>query len=81
MAGDGRVGRRGRRHRPEGIVAGLRAGHECSRGRTHGADIPQVVGVSVVECTRRRAHLRLSVTGWIVLSVLVRLIGKAPCLR
>lgn len=56
VAGHGRVaGRRGRRERPERVVASLRAGHESAGGRAESRDIAQVVGVGVVERSGCRA--------------------------
>ncbi len=59
VVGDGRVGGRSRRHRAERVVAGVRVGYMCAARPTERRDIPQVVGVGKVECTRGRAHLRL----------------------
>ena len=59
VVGDGRVGGRSRRHRSEGVVAGVGVGYMCAARPTERRDIPQMVGVSIVEHPRRRAHLRL----------------------
>ncbi len=59
VVGDGRVGGRSRRHRSERVVAGVGVGDMCAARPTERRDIPQMVGVSKVEHTRSRAHLRL----------------------
>ena len=60
VVGDVGVAARGcGRERAEGIVAGVRVGDMCAARPTERRDIPQMVGVSEVECSRGRAHLRL----------------------
>lgn len=59
VVGDRRIGRRCGRHRPEVVEAGHRSGHERATCPVEGGDVAQVVGPSVVEGARGRAHFRL----------------------